>query len=948
MNLQKLFNKASRLLTLFFILTTGLCFSKNQDTKTQPTSDFYPVDLKCEYRTNPLGVDVTQPRLSWQLTVSDSTLRGQKQSAFQIIVASEEKLLQRNTGDYWDSGKIKSDQQFHIIYSGKRLQSAQRAFWQVRVWDGNGRVSAWSAPAFWETGLLEPSDWSKAKWIALEKLDESRQIVPGIPHTKDKGLPRDVLPQFRKEFSVSKPIRTATLFISGLGQYEAHLNGAKIGDHFLDPGWTNYRKTYLYAAYDVTKQIRQGANAIGVLLGNGMFFIPRERYRKFVIAFGYPQMICKLVLHYADGSIEEIVSDESFRVTPSPITFSSIYGGEDYDAAIEQPGWDKPGFDDSRWQRPVIVPGPGGKLQAQSAPPVKIMQKRGAVRIAHPKAKVWVYDMGQNASGIVELTVQGRRGAKVKMTPGELLEDDGTVTQKATGEPFYFSYKLKGGSVEKWSPRFTYYGFRYVQIEGAVPAGGDNPDGLPVLINLRSLHSRNSAERVGTFSCSNALFNRIYRLIDWAIKSNMASVLTDCPHREKLGWLEQAHLMGASIRYNYNIPLLLTKIVEDMREAQLDNGLVPDIAPEYPVFSKGFRDSPEWGSAFVIIPWTIFQWYGDAKPLEENYADMKRYVAYLSSTAKNHIISHGLGDWFDIGPKEPGPAQLTPKALTATAMYYYDVSILEKAAILLEKKNDIQKYHELGESIKRSFNSKFFDEEKIQYATGSQTANAMAIFMNLVKPQYKQKVLKNLVSTIKAGNYALTAGDIGYRYVIRVLEDGGYSNVIFKMNNRTDVPGYGWQLAHGATSLTESWQAYRNVSNNHMMLGHLMEWFYSGLAGIQTDFSVSGDNRIVFKPQVVGNVTWAKAKYNSICGKISCSWRKDGDALTMHVHIPANTTATVIVPTTDLKSITESGVAASRTKGVTFFKSENGRALFHVESGSYMFRSEFTNNQATR
>jgi len=927
----------SKAITILLLLVTTLCFST--DDPTQHVSNITPINLTCEYRTNPLGVDVPHPRLGWQLSVSDSALRAQKQSAFQIIVASTQELLKHNHGYLWDSGKVDSDRQCHIAYEGKRLDSGQRVYWKVRVWDGNGQVSAWSEAAFWEMGLLERSDWDGAEWIALEELDESRQIVPGIPHTKDKGLPRDVLPQFRKEFSVSKPLRTATLFISGLGQYEARLNGEKIGDHFLDPGWTNYRKTCLYTAYDVTKQLKQGPNAIAVQLGNGMFFIPRERYRKHVIAFGYPQMILKLVLRYADGSVQEIVSDESFRVTPSPITFSSIYGGEDYDATIEKPGWDQPGFDDSAWQRPVIVPGPGGTLQAQSAPPVKVMETWDPVRITHPADSVWIYDMGQNASGIVELTVQGSTGAIVNITPGELLDDNGIVTQKATGEPFYFSYTLKGQGIEKWSPRFTYYGFRYLQVEGAVPAGQDNPNGRPVIIHLKTLHTRNSAKRVGAFACSNQLFNRVYQLIDWAIKSNMASVLTDCPHREKLGWLEQAHLMGASIRYNYNVPLLLAKIVQDMREAQLDNGLVPDIAPEYPVFSGGFRDSPEWGSAFVILPWYIYQWYGDTKPLEENYAAMKRYVAYLTSTAKNHIVSHGLGDWFDIGPTSPGRAQLTSRALTATAMYYYDVSILEKAAVLLGREEDRHTYHALGDSIKQAFNDRFFDKEMKQYATGSQTANAMAIFMDFVDPPYKQAVLKNLVDNIEAGDYKLTAGDIGFRYVVRVLEDGGYSDVIFKMNNRSDVPGYGWQLAHGATSLTESWQAYRNVSNNHMMLGHLIEWFYSGLAGIRTDFSACGCDRIVISPEIIGDVTWVKAAYNSIYGTISNHWRKSAGALTMQVHIPVNMVATVCVPTTDIKSVTESGVPVASAEGVTYMGRENGKAIFHVESGNYLFRS---------
>ena len=514
------------------------------------------------------------------------------------------------------------------------------------------------------------------------------------------------------------------------------------------------------------------------------------------------------------------------------------------------------------------------------------------------------------------------------------------VTQRATGHPCYFSYTLKGKDAETWQPRFTYYGFRYLQVEGAVPKENKNPGDLPVVLNLKSLHTRNSAQRVGDFSCSNDLFNRIYRLIDWAIKSNMASVLTDCPHREKLGWLEQAHLMAASIRYIYDVPLLFTKIVQDMKEAQLPNGMIPDIAPEYPVFSGGFRDSPEWGSAYVILPWYLHKWYGDIRPIKENYEGMKRYVNYLSSTATDLIVSHGLGDWFDLGPKNPGPAQLTPKALSATAIYYYNVSILEKAAALLRNNDDVRIYRELGDSIKQAFNNKFFNEEKKQYSTDSQTANAMAIFMVLVDPQNKQVVLENLVDNIKKRNNSLTAGDIGFRYLMRVLEAGGFSNVIFDMNSRTDVPGYGYQLSKGATSLTESWQAYPNVSNNHMMLGHVMEWFYSGLAGIQIDLSAAGFEQIIIKPEIVGDLTWVKGEYNSLYGKIKSSWQLDGDILRMQVTIPVNTVATIYIPTSNVQSVTESGKPAGEAEAVEFHHFDNGRAVYYVGSGNYVFESK--------
>ena len=931
-----IFRNLVLILTFSFLKGYALFF----DATTTAGASIFPTDLTCEYRNNPLGIDVPQPRLSWQFKTDHPDIRAQRQTAWQIVAASRLEYLEQGQGDLWDSGKIESEKQLHIIYQGENLKSGLRVYWKVRTWDKKDSMSEWSEPAFWEMGLLTPADWGTAQWIAFEELDESDQIVPGIPHTKDKGLPRNILPQFRKEFFISKSIQNATLFISGLGQYELSLNGEKVGDYFLDPGWTNYRTTCLFAAYDITKQLKEGANAIGVLLGNGMFFIPQERYLKHVIAFSYPQMILKLLLRYADGRVQEIVSDESFKVSQSPITFSSIFGGEDYDATLEQEGWDQPGFDDSKWQKPVFVKGPGGELRAQSAPPLKIMESFKPIKITEPAKNVWIYDMGQNVSGIPEITVKGKTGAVVKITPGELLSEKGVVTQKATGSPCYFSYTLNGKGVETWQPRFTYYGFRYVQVEGAVPVGEENPSNLPVIKNLKSLHTRNSAQRVGDFSCSNDLFNRIYRLIDWAIKSNMASVLTDCPHREKLGWLEQAHLMAASIRYIYDVPVLFAKIVQDMKEAQLDNGLIPDIAPEYPVFSKGFRDSPEWGSAYVILPWYLYKWYGDIRPIQEHYEGMKRYTNYLSTTATNFIVSHGLGDWFDLGPKNPGPAQLTPKALSATAIYYYDVTILEKAALLLGKENDVQKYRELGESIRLAFNNKFFNKEKNLYSTGSQTANAMAIFMGLVEPQYKPKVLEKLVKNIRARNNSLTAGDIGFRYLIRTLESGGFSDVIYDMNSRTDVPGYGYQLSKGATSLTESWQAYPNVSNNHMMLGHVMEWFYSGLAGIQIDLSATGYEQIIIKPEIVGDLTWVKGEYNSLYGKIKCSWQLNGNILRMQVTIPLNTVATIYVPTADLESVTESGKPAAGADGVEFQNIENGRADYYIGSGSYSFESK--------
>ncbi|HEY4789155.1 MAG TPA: family 78 glycoside hydrolase catalytic domain, partial [Bacteroidales bacterium] len=533
-------------------------------------------------------------------------------------------------------------------------------------------------------------------------------------------------------------------------------------------------------------------------------------------------------------------------------------------------------------------------------------------------------------------------GDSLSIYPGELIDRDSSVTQRAIGSPYCFTYKLKGKGEETWEPRFSYCGFRYVQLVGAVPDGKDNPDGLPVIKELDGLHTRNSAEKTGSFSCSNDLFNRTCRLIDWAIKSNMASVLTDCPHREKLGWLEQTYLMGPSIQFNYDISRLYTKTVNDMKSVQVEDGLVPAIAPEYCVFNNkegkptDFRDSPEWGSAYVILPWYMYQWYGDKRLLEENYTGMKKYVGYLGSKANNFIVSHGLGDWYDLGPGRPGYSQLTSKGVTGTATWYYDVQIMVNIAKLLDKKEDVVKFNKLAEEIKTIFNQTYFKQDSDYYDRNSQTANAMPIYTGLTDPQHKNKVLENLIKEIRGNNNTLTTGDIGYRYLLQTLEDNGASNVIYDMNYRSDVPGYGYQLAKGATALTESWQALPSVSNNHLMLGHLMEWFYSGIAGIRQEEGSVAYKHIVIKPEIVGNITEAKASYHSMYGTISSEWEKAGDAFNLKIQIPVNTDAFVYLPASETASVTVDEKPVGND--IQFLKKENGRLLYKVGSGTYSFK----------
>ncbi len=623
------------ILLFFILLPSGL--------NKAGTPEIIVAQLKCNNLEDPAGTD-RNPTFSWTLQSGVNNIR---QTAYQIIIGSEKKVTDRNVGDTWNSGKVLSGQTAWIKYQGGLLEPGEDYFWKVRVWDANDIPSSWSSTGKFITGLFDKNGWSGARWIGFEEIPDSLLLVPGVHGNGDdlgeKAIKRPVIPYFRKEFSLEKKISRAYVFVCGLGQYELYINGDKIGDHFLAPGWTDYRKTCLYNTFDVTEKMKHGLNTVGTIVGNGFYNINRERYRKLVIAYGAPKMILKLKVQYSDGTTDILISDGDWKISPSPITFSSIYGGEDYDARLEQTGWNKPGFNDSKWEAALLVKEPAGDLRPEKDYPVKPEEIISSKKIKRQSNNCYVYDFEQNASGIIKIKVKGKKGQVVRFTPGELLGKDSLVTQKASGEPYYFSYTLKSEDEEIWMPRFTYYGFRYVQADGAVPVNNPNPEKLPVIQDIEFLHTRNSSPAVGRFRCSNELFNSIYNLINWSVKSNLASVATDCPHREKLGWLEQTHLMGNSIKFMYDIHNLYEKIIDDMTEAQLENGLVPDIAPEYVPFTGGFRDSPEWGSACIILPWDMFNWYGDIEAVRKAYPMMKKYLNYLRSKSVGNILSLWTG-----------------------------------------------------------------------------------------------------------------------------------------------------------------------------------------------------------------------------------------------------------------------------------------------------------------
>ncbi len=917
--------------------------------------------LSCEYRADPLGVDVAQPHLGWIL---QSGVRGNRQTAYQVLVASSRALLAADRGDLWDTGKVISDATLLVVYAGKKLNSSQQVFWKVRVWDAAETASRWSGVGTWTMGLLAAADWN-ARWIsaagaeryaiaypsaARQDFRDRKAFAAAHPHAVDFGAPNYSSLLARREFSAKPGLVRAVVHVSGLGHYELSVNGAKIGDALLSPGWTNYRKTVLYDTFDITSRLATGGNTIGLTVSNGMYNIQPDyvRYVKFLNSFGPLKAVAHVRLEYENGAVETLGTDQTWQVAPGPVTYSNLFGGEDFDARLVQRGWDRPGFRPSQpWAAALETDGPGGVLTGLSAaaPPLKVMSTLTPLRRSQLNARTWVYDLGQNASIMPRLRVRGPRGSSVRMIPAELLAADGSVDRTSATQdgvrPAWWQYTTASADAAGWSPQFFYQGARYLQVE-LFPSEGDTA--LPVIEELTAVVVHTSATPVGEFASSNELFNRIHTLVRWAQRSNLVSIITDCPHREKLGWLEQYHLNGPSLRYNFDLLTLFRKGMNDMADSQLENGFVPNIAPEFFVagpesLTNGFRNSPEWGSAIILVPWQQYLFSGDTALIRDYYERMKRYLAFLASTANDHIIPFGLGDWYDLGPKPPWGSQLTPVELTATAIYYEDNLRLAEMARLIGKPLEAREFEQRAQAIRSAFNRKFFNAATGTYATGSQTANAMPLALGLAEAGDRSRLADAIVADIRARGNAFTSGDVGYRFLMQALAVAGRSDVIFDMNNQTEKPGYGFQLKMGATALTEKWDAGVGSfgSHNHFMLGQINEWFFHDLAGIAPDPAAPGFRGVVIRPVVVGDLTWVHGRYESVRGPIVSRWRRANDAFTLELSIPPNSTATVFVPARSTDDVTENGVPAATSAHVTFLRQEGGSAVYAVGSGTYRF-----------
>ena len=721
-------------------------------------------------------------------------------------------------------------------------------------------------------------------------------------------------PLFRREFSLPAEPSKATLRMVGLGHYQLHINGRRAGDAAINQAWSQYNKTIYVREFDLAGLLKQGPNAIGVMLGNSFWHnppSPKGRYHKACAecSFGTPFLLhAELTVETASGNVR-VASDPSWKTAPGPVTFSHVYGGEDYDARLEQGGWDAPGFDDKNWAPAVATPAPPGKLDRQFWPPLREKQVFPARDVVAAGPGTYHVFFGQNASAMVRFTVQGKAGQSFTMQPSEYRTDDGKFMKPKWGDPVLFRYTLRGGEPETHQWLFHYNGFQAVELIGAVPPGQPNPDGLPALSRLELVHVHADLPEAGGFASSSGVFNGTHTLIDWAMRSNMTDAMTDCPHREKLGWLECAHLLMPTYAYRYDARDWLAKIARDIREAQEPSGRILTVAPSYPgtCFPNDFHWTVEWGCAGALLPWQHYNWYGDAAILRDNYDCMRGFVDFVAGASKDGIAPGGLGDWYDYGHGQgPGPSRFTPQSLSATAVQVMCIDAVIGAAKVLGKSDDVRKYRGLRESTAAAFLRTFYDPAKKRFANNGscQCAHTIALEANLVPSADRRPVLDAVVEDLRQRDWQQTPGDVGHVYFIRALARAGRSDVLHKVYSREGLGSYGGILKKGLTAMPETWDAMTDgyQSHNHAMLGHVMEWFYGYVGGIRQDEGGIGWTRILIAP-VPGPLEHAECTFKSPAGPIASRWKVADGRFELTAEIPPGTTARLVGPDGTAKEV---------------------------------------------
>jgi alpha-L-rhamnosidase len=1063
-----------------------------------------PAALRCEYRSQPLGIDVARPRLSW---VIQSKRRGERQTAYQVLVASSREAVQAGRGDLWDSGKVTSSETAHVPYGGRALTSGQECWWSVRAWDRDGRASGYTAPERWSMGLLQPADW-KAQWIGAEApataasvaqaatpprssgleglswvwvaeggsinpaegapagrrylrkritLPESRMVQtarflltaddqftlfingreagrsdgeadawrrprrlnvrqflsPGtnllaiaventsagaagvagrlriefdsgdallVPvdrswkasrsagegwHTaafEDQAWPGAVeiarvgegvwgnlaaanaprqltlppSPFLRREFRIQKPVRRATLYVTALGLYELRLDGRKVGVELFRPGWTDYRRRVYYQAYDVTSALRPGSHALGAILADGwacgyVGLGGRDRY-----GVGRPRLLAQLNLTYADGSSEKIATDGSWKAAYGPIQEADLLMGETYDARRELTGWDRSGFSDSSWQAVTTHAAWPARIEAYPGVPVRKMLELKPRAVTEPQPGVFVYDLGQNMVGWARLAARGPAGTSIRLRFAEVLNPDGTLyTTNLRGARCIDTYTLKGGAREVWEPRFTFHGFRYVEVTGY--------PGRPPLDAITGVVTYSDTPGTGAFTCSSEMVNQLQQNIVWGQRGNFLEVPTDCPQRdERLGWTGDIQAFVRTAANNMDVAAFLTKWMVDLEDAQRPDGAFTDVAP-YVAAGAG---TAAWGDAGVVVPWTLYQVYGDRRIIERHYDAMARWIDYLEKNSNGLLRpARGYGDWVAAGPP-------TPTDVIATAYFAYSTSLLAKMARAIGRDDDAANYDALFGRIRTAFNGAYVAADG-RVKGNTQTAYLLALHMDLLPPELRPAALGHLVADIEGRGWHLATGFVGTEYLLPVLTRFGRSDAAYRLLLQESYPSWGYTVRNGATTIWERWDGIRPAADrrqasdqfqdpgmnsfNHYAFGCVGEWLFAAVAGIDTDPRQVGFQQIVVRPRPGNGLTWARASYDSIRGRIASSWKQEGDQLAVDVTLPANTTALIYLPASSADAVTEGGRPARSASGLRFVRMEDSAAVFEAGSGEYRF-----------
>jgi alpha-L-rhamnosidase len=847
-------------------------------------NEMHAVGLRCEHREDVPCVDTSAPRLSWAL---ESAEAGKRQTAYRIRVAEHD----REPGTLWDSGRVASSSSVDIVYAGRPLPGASECVWAVQVWDEAGEPSAWSEPARFRTALAE---WTAA-WVARDRQHDPAMPVPGTSEELDtsdfmmRRLPP--CPHLRRSFTLDAGVRRATLYATARGVVELSLNGARVGDAMLAPGWTDYRERIEYAAHDVTALLRDGENVLGAILGLGWYagFVGFDALRPANHYGSDPELLCELHLELADGSRAVIASDGEWRAATGPLVYSDMLMGERYDARRELGQWSEPGYADATWHPVTTKPRDGVRLVPERGQPMRVTEELPAVAVSERAPGVHVFDLGHNMVGWVRLAVQGERGTRVQMRFAEILEPDGSLhLENLRSARQLDTYVLKGDGIETYEPRFTFHGFRYVEVTG-LPG-----DVAPEAITGRVVHS--DTPRSGWFECSDELVNQLWRNINWGQRGNFISVPTDCPQRdERLGWLADAQVFLPTATLNLDVAAFMTKWGDDLLDAQVADGAYPDVAPRI-IFERD--GAPAWADAGIIVPWTLWRRYGDERLLERHWDAMERYMDHLLRHNPDLLWTarrgNDYGDWLSIGAH-------TPRDVLATAYWAYDAKLMAQMAAALGHDERAAHYRRLRTGIVAAFNQAYVGEDA--YIEGdTQTVYLLALHMDLLEDELRPRAAERLVENLERHDGHLTTGFVGVGLLCPVLSEMGYSHVAHRLLLNETFPSWGYSIRHGATTIWERWDGWTETAGfqtammnsfNHYSLGSVGQWLYEHVAGIRA--AKPGYEHVLIAPEP-GELASARATYRSVRGPITSAWRQDADELTLEVEIPANVTATVVVP----------------------------------------------------